>query len=90
MEQTIVINITGKVQGVYFRQSTLEEAIKLGLTGTVRNLPNGEVEIIATGEDFLLEKLVDWCRTGPRRAQVNAVTAKTITVQTFDSFRIIR
>lgn len=90
MEQTIIINITGKVQGVYFRQSTLEEAIKLGLTGTVRNLPNGEVEVTATGEDFLLQKLVDWCHTGPRRAQVNAVTTKTTTVQTFDSFRIIR
>ncbi len=90
MEQTIIINITGKVQGVYFRQSTSEQAIQLGLTGTVRNLPGGSVEVIATGDSPHLQKLVDWCRIGPRRAQVEEVTTQIIPVQTFDSFRIVR
>ena len=67
MLQTISITVSGKVQGVFYRQSTKEMATSLGITGQVKNLSDGSVYIIATGTKEQLDKLVDWCRQGPRR-----------------------
>lgn len=68
---TLVIH--GKVQGVFYRKSTAEKAQALGLTGTVRNLPNGDVEVVAEGPGAALEQLYSWCQQGPERAQVDKV-----------------
>jgi acylphosphatase len=63
--------VTGRVQGVAFRQSTADEARRLGgLAGWVRNLPDGSVEVVAEGERAGLEALVRYCRRGPRLARV--------------------
>jgi acylphosphatase len=62
--------IIGRVQGVYFRASALQEAQKLGLTGWVMNCPDGSVELIAEGARNNLEKLLAWCRRGPSGARV--------------------
>jgi acylphosphatase len=70
------LKIHGRVQGVYFRASTLEQARRLGLTGWVMNCPDSSVEVVAEGERDQLEKLVRWCRTGPPGAQVNEVRAQ--------------
>jgi acylphosphatase len=59
------IFVHGIVQGVFFRYSTQKEAQGLGLTGWVRNLPDGGVEIVGEGERQAVEKLVQWARTGP-------------------------
>ena len=75
MAQTISIHITGKVQGVFYRQSTREKAVSLGLTGTVRNNPDGSVTVVASGDKELLDELVSWCRQGPPSARVNNVVA---------------
>ena len=90
MLQTFSITVNGKVQGVFYRQSTLQKARELGLTGTVKNLPNGDVHIVATGTADQLQQLVTWCRQGPARAHVMAVNTEEVMVQTFAGFRIIR
>jgi acylphosphatase len=65
--------VSGRVQGVYYRQSTVEEARRRGLTGWVRNLPDGRVEAEAEGERAEVLALVEWCRSGPPAARVDGV-----------------
>ncbi len=65
--------VSGRVQGVGFRYATVHEAEKLGLKGWVRNLPSGEVEIVAEGGEEALGMLVSWARRGPRAARVGSV-----------------
>ena len=60
MLQTISITISGLVQGVYYRQSTKEKALELGIAGIVKNLPDGNVFILATGTGEQLDQLVQW------------------------------
>ncbi len=67
--------ISGIVQGVNFRHHTFEEARRLGVSGWVRNLPDGRVEVLAEGERGKLEAFVAWCRHGPRHAAVEGVEA---------------
>jgi acylphosphatase len=67
------LRIYGQVQGVFFRASTETEAKRLGLTGWVRNCPDGSVEVVAEGFRSKLENLAAWCRHGPARAQVDHV-----------------
>ena len=66
--------IAGRVQGVAYRQSAVDEAQRLGVTGWVRNLPDGRVEALAEGARPLVETFVAWCRRGPRFARVEHVT----------------
>ena len=65
--------ISGRVQGVFFRLKTKEEAGKLGLTGWVKNNGDGSVEILAEGDKDKLDELIDWCKKGPQHAQVDKV-----------------
>ncbi len=65
--------VHGRVQGVGFRFAALHEARGLGLTGLVRNLADGTVEIVAEGERHTLEMLAAWARQGPRAARVSKV-----------------
>jgi acylphosphatase len=65
--------ITGKVQGVYFRQSTRLEAQRLGIRGVARNLQDGSVEVIAHGTREAMETLAEWLHRGPSRARVARV-----------------
>lgn len=90
MPQTISIVVTGKVQGVYFRHETRENAIALGLTGKVSNLPDGTVHIIATGSAESLDLLTAWCRQGPPTAVVTGIVIKNIPLHIFDKFIIER
>jgi len=65
--------ITGFVQGVFFRASTRETAVRFDLTGWVRNLPDGNVEAVFEGPVEKLRQAVQWCRQGPRGARVTKV-----------------
>ena len=64
------IRVNGKVQGVFFRASTKNQADSLGLCGLVRNEPDGSVYIEAEGKEVQLQTFVSWCRKGPARARV--------------------
>ena len=65
--------ISGKVQGVYYRQNTMETAKKYGTTGWVRNLADGKVEAIIEGDEEIVKKVVEWCYRGPPASKVDAV-----------------
>jgi acylphosphatase len=65
--------VTGKVQGVFFRASTKETAVSLGLHGYAKNLPDGQVEVMLQGETKHVQTLVDWLQTGPKLARVDSV-----------------
>jgi len=67
------LKIQGRVQGVFFRASTMDKAREFGLTGWVRNNPDGSVEVVAEGSREELDKLVAWSHMGPRHAVVNSV-----------------
>ena len=69
------LRVTGLVQGVFYRQSTANEATRLGLYGSVRNLPDGAVEVVAEGPRAAVEALVAWCRRGPPSSRVDEVAA---------------
>ena len=73
MTGRVQVRVTGRVQGVFFRQSAREQAERLGLSGWVRNLPDGSVEALFEGERPLVEQAVAWCRQGPPRARVDEV-----------------
>jgi acylphosphatase len=71
VEKTRVrLKIAGRVQGVYYRASTVQQAHDLGLTGWVMNCPDGSVEAVAEGARHKLEELIAWCREGPPGARV--------------------
>jgi acylphosphatase len=65
--------VHGLVQGVWFRASTKDEANRLGVTGWVRNLPDGSVEALFEGPKKKVEAIVEWCHRGPAGAKVNSV-----------------
>ncbi len=65
--------ISGRVQGVWFRSYTAEEAKKLAIKGWVRNLPDGRVEAIFEGEDSAVEKMIAWCHIGSPYSKVTKV-----------------
>lgn len=67
------IHVSGRVQGVFFRANTRDVARHLGLTGWVKNCPDGRVEIIAEGDQTGLKKLIAWCHKGPPLAHVTKV-----------------
>lgn len=83
--------IHGLVQGVSFRYSAREEAQRLHLTGWVRNLPNGDVEAVAEGEQATLKKFVAWCHEGPSEAKVESVKEEVLPATgEFSTFAIVR
>ena len=65
--------VHGKVQGVWFRASTRDVAVRLGLTGHARNLANGDLEVLAMGDAEAIATLADWLQQGPPLARVDAV-----------------
>ena len=91
MKEKIHIMISGKVQGVFFRVSTRKMATKLAITGWVRNVADGKVEIEAEGERKQLEMLLDWCNQGPSHAGVTSVKSEwqKINDDHFSTFEIL-
>lgn len=90
MTQAVVIRVSGKVQGVFFRASTKDKADQLGIKGFVRNESNGDVYIEAEGESLALEAFVEWCSNGPERARVDEFTVDQATVKNFNVFAVSR
>jgi acylphosphatase len=88
MKKTINCFVSGRVQGVCFRMSTNQQAKLLGLTGWVRNLEDGRVEVLASGETNLIEQLQQWLAHGPEMAKVINVECHVTEYQEFPDFSI--
>ncbi|KRE90973.1 acylphosphatase [Frateuria sp. Soil773] len=78
--------VSGKVQGVFYRAGTREQALVLGLAGHARNLPDGRVEVLASGEPGALDALERWLRQGPPLARVEAVAREALPEQALSGF----
>ena len=72
------IVVSGRVQGVFFRDSCRREAERLGISGSASNLDDGRVEVIAEGEEDAVQALIEWCREGPPHAHVTGIEVEDI------------
>ena len=82
--------VSGKVQGVWFRDSTRQEAIKLKVTGWVKNIPGGTVYLEAEGEENNLKSLERWLHTGSPHSRVDRVDLQWIMpTKTYSTFTVI-
>lgn len=88
MSQCIHCRIHGKVQGVFYRAETEQMARQLGLSGWVRNRPDGSVELLACGEANQLSALRQWCRQGPPAAQVDEVVCEPVNSEKLTGFSV--
>lgn len=85
-----LFRVRGRVQGVFYRASAQEQALRLGLTGWVRNSADGEVELLACGDARQLEALEQWLWQGPPAARVTAVDRRDAAFQAFADFTVRR
>ena len=83
-----LFTVHGRVQGVWFRDSTRREARRLGITGHAVNLANGNVEVLAVGPAIALEKLEQWLHVGPPVARVTSVSVRSVEVPETSGFNI--
>ncbi|MCK4502098.1 MAG: acylphosphatase [Desulfuromonadales bacterium] len=89
MDTCVKVRVTGRVQGVWFRQSTKECADQHGVYGWCRNNPDGSVEAVFAGEEVAVNAVVKWCKTGPVMAQVDSVQVEKHTpTEDFVDFQI--
>jgi len=84
------IKVRGRVQGVYFRAHTCTKAKELCIAGTVRNMPDGSVEIEAEGDESKIEHLIRWCHVGSFLANVTSVEVIENDIAGFTGFETIR
>ena len=82
--------VAGRVQGVFYRASTCEEARARELVGWVRNLPDGRVELEAQGPAAAVDDLIAWCRRGPDAARVDALEVEPVALQDDRRFEVRR
>jgi acylphosphatase len=75
MKTRVHVFVSGRVQGVFFRQKTKQQAESFGVTGWVRNLPDGRVEAVFEGEEEAVKALVEYCHHGPSYARVTNIDA---------------
>lgn len=88
--KTIHYIVSGRVQGVFFRYHTKKTADRLNIKGTVQNLPGGDVEVVARGDDDSLARLEDFLRQGPPSAEVNNIRRESLeSEKDYPDFRII-
>jgi len=83
-----LFTVHGRVQGVWFRDSTRREAERLGIAGYAINLPDGTVEVLACGASNALDELAGWLQSGPPMASVSRVDVRDSDAGESDGFRI--
>jgi acylphosphatase len=86
--KAVQVKVSGRVQGVAFRWEAQREALKLGVTGWVRNEPDGAVAAHLEGDDQAVDAMVAWCRAGPPAARVRDVVVNQAGVSGATSFEI--
>ncbi len=87
---TVSVIIKGKVQGVFYRATAKKIADENGITGWIRNTPDNNVEVIASGSQQGLQQFIEWCKKGPARASVSDVIIAEIEEEISDEFKIKR
>lgn len=90
MKKQVILTITGRVQGVFYRSETEKTARELELCGYVKNNADGSVIVVAQGEENKLNQLIEWCKKGPDGAVVSDVQIqnKSLGKETFDGFEV--
>jgi len=83
------VEIEGRVQGVGFRYSAVNQAAALGITGYVKNLPSGNVYLEIEGPENAVLKMLRWCHSGPSTARVERVSDYKGELKNYDSFRVM-
>ena len=82
--------VSGRVQGVFFRQATAEQAERLDVDGWVRNLGDGRVEVLCEGAEAAVRELASWLEQGPSKAKVTAVELEEQALQGIAGFIVRR
>ena len=80
--------VSGRVQGVYYRASTRERAREAGVDGWVRNLDDGRVEAVFEGPEGAVDTMIEWCETGSRAAEVEAVDVTIESPEGVEGFEV--
>jgi len=88
--QTVHLIISGKVQGVFFRETSRKIAEKLNIKGWIKNIPEEKVEALITGDEKNVSDFIKWCKTGPDRAKVKEVIVTKQPETFFDKFEVKR
>ena len=88
--KTVHLEISGKVQGVFFRASAQEIAKLHKISGWIRNTQDKKVEALITGADEDVQKFIEWCKQGPDKAIVEDVSITNKALQRFNKFEVIR
>ena len=86
----VKITVTGKVQKIGFRFMAMQTAVKLGVSGFVKNVDNDKVYIEAEGEEGKVEEFIKWCKTGPTWARVDQISIEKGELKNFISFDIMQ
>lgn len=89
MTQSVRCWVSGRVQGVFFRGATRQQALSLGLAGWARNLPDGRVEVVISGEKAQVQALCGWLRVGPPHAHVTEVVCEPSEVENLSGFEAL-
>ena len=89
IDLAVHIIVYGHVQGVFFRASAQIQASELGVTGWVRNLQDGTVEVYAEGNQNALNRFIEWCRKGPPSAKVSRCDLDWIAPKAISNFKIL-
>ena len=88
MNVSYIAHISGRVQGVYFRASSQQQAIEYSLSGYARNLADGDVEVLLCGDEENIEKMLLWLAHGPEKAQVTEIQHEKVPWQEHHFFSI--
>lgn len=84
------VRIQGRVQGVWYRGWTVDQATARGLSGWVRNRRDGSVEAVFRGSEAVVDEMIALCWTGPPAARVTEVTEKSVTISVAEGFRQVK
>lgn len=87
---TVHLIVKGRVQGVFYRATAKDMADQMGVSGWVRNTEEGDVEVVAAGSEDQLQRFIDWCKKGPRKAIVTDVIVTKKGEENFKGFEVIR
>ena len=83
------IIVSGRVQGVFFRDNTRRKATELGLCGYAKNLPDGTVEVVAEGDETKIKELIEFIKKGPGIAKITNIEIKRKEPENFKSFEVL-